>query len=177
MSDHTDDPRFAKLRVCREHGGLYDPAPHPENGEQQLCHGRDSQPKWVGYDFNEWVHLCDSCHQDTTSSGWRFSSFFCDTCRILIIELGPTIPKGRHSMMNSGTLPASADAAAHRLQDMFFAVDSLHFWSRARLRGLLGEGSADPYLAAVMGAARQRWDQQQAVADLLAHWRGESGSP
>ena len=38
--DQRGDLRYRHLRVCREHGGLYDPTRHPGTGQQQLCHGR-----------------------------------------------------------------------------------------------------------------------------------------
>jgi hypothetical protein len=172
MSDWTEaDLRFPSLKVCREHGGLYDPVPHPGSGEQQLCHAEKPQPRWATYDFNEWVHLCEACLQDTVRSGSRFSPFFCEECRNLLTRNGPTIPRGRHSLTNIGVLPPQADVAARRVNDMFSSVEVLHRWSRARLQSLLGEGNGDPDLATVMAEARRRWDKRQAVADLVAYWR------
>jgi hypothetical protein len=49
------DPRYVHIRVCVEHGGLYDDRPDPETGRQQRCHDRGAELTWHGYDFNQWI--------------------------------------------------------------------------------------------------------------------------
>ena len=170
MSAPTDDPRFPHLRVCREHRGLYDPAPHPETGEQQRCHGRLDQPKWEHFDFNKWVHLCEACQQETQWSGSRWSLYFCDTC-LPLVKGEPSIPIGGHTLMNGVVLPANYDAARRRIREMYSAIDALSAWSDRRLHALLGDSDADPELAAVMAAARRRGNQKEAVRELAEFWR------
>jgi hypothetical protein len=157
--------------VCRHHGGVYDPAPHPVSGQQQLCHGRDTQEKWPHFDFNEWVHLCESCLQDTAASGSRFSPFFCETCRVLVKHHAPAVPIGRHTLMNGGALPPQVDVVYRRMNQLVAATTALHEWSQGRLRGLIGPGDGDMGLADVMAEARRRWDKEQAVAELREYWR------
>ena len=174
MPAPTDDPRFPHLRVCREHGRPYDPAPHPERGEQQTCHGDAAAEKWPRFDFNEWVHLCECCLQDTTRSGSRFSTFFCDTCCILLKARAPQVPMGRHSLLSGAALPPQVDATKRRLDDMFAAIDALHAWSGVRLAEIVAAGDGDPTLADVMAAARGRGDKEAALAALVAHWKGRA---
>ncbi len=172
MSNHIDDPRFPHLRVCREHGGLYDGVAHPETGEQQLCHDRDSQPRWERRDFNEWVHLCEGCLQETRSSGSRYSPFFCPTCLLLVKGTGPWIPIGRHQQLFGSSLPPNCESdSARRTRLTSEAVTALHRWGQSRLAHLVGPGDDDPTVSEVVAAARRSWTKDQAVRELVEYWR------
>lgn len=165
-------PKFQAVRVCREHGGLYDPAPEASTGRQQQCHGAADVPTWVGYDFNEWIHLCECCQQEAMPSGSRFSPFFCLSCLILLGDRSQGIPIGRHSLMN-GVVLASDDFAgfAAELGAMFRAIDELHAWSRQRVLELIGPVESDPLMVDVMAAARRRGTRVWAWLDLIKAWR------
>jgi hypothetical protein len=158
--DLANDPRFAALRVCLEHGGLYEDRPDPVTGRQQRCHDRGDAPKWEGYDVNEWIRLCDCCLAVPMRSGSRWSPFFCENCQPEIVTAERGIPIGRHSMMNR--IGPSGFAS------MFDAIDRLRSWKAQRVRHLV-ESDIDPTLRAFLEVQS---DSHAAVLDLLAWWEG-----
>lgn len=158
IDELIDDPRFAALRVCLAHGGLYEDRPDPEAGHQQRCHDRGDAPKWEGYDVNEWIRLCDCCLAVPMRSGSRWSPFFCETCRPEIVAAEWGIPIGRHSLMNR--------VHPSNLMSMFDAIDRLRSWKSQRVRHL-AETDVDPSLTEFLQAQS---DSHAAVRDLLAWW-------
>lgn len=160
IDELMDDPRFAGLRVCLEHGGLYEDRPDPETGYQQRCHDRGDAPKWEGYDINEWIRLCDCCLAVPMRSGSRWSPFFCQNCQAEIIAAERGIPIGRHTIMNRIGPPDFAW--------MFDAIDRLQRWKSQRVRQLT-EAESDPALTEFLQA---QCDPHAAVLDLLAWWDG-----
>jgi hypothetical protein len=172
MSMLTESPRFQAVRVCREHGGLYEPAPDPATGVRQQCHEAANAPTWEGRDFNEWIHLCECCQQEAMPSGWRFSPFFCKTCYQAIRMTRAGIPVGRHSLMNGVVLnPQNVPGFVSEVGSMFSAIDVLHAWSRKRVLRLVGPSETDPLLVDVIAAARKRGTRAKAVRELVAVWR------
>lgn len=69
----------------------------------------DELKKHLNLDFGQAVTLCSCCGQVFMLSGSRWSVFFCDFCRRMIVNFNktqgfPLIPMGRHSLMNNLTL-------------------------------------------------------------------------
>jgi hypothetical protein len=152
------DPRSACIRVCLMHGGLYEDHPDPETGRQQRCHDRGDVPIWKGYDFNEWIRLCDCCLGVALRSGSRWSPFFCSRCQPQIVAAQRSIPIGRHTMMNRFGLSD--------ISSMFDAIDRLSNWKSSRVRHVV-ETAIDPPLAEFLEAPI---DPPSAVRDLLEWW-------
>lgn len=160
IEELSEDPRTAALRVCLEHGGLYEDRPDPETGYQQRCHDGADQERWEGYDVNEWIRLCDCCLAVAMRSGSKWSPFFCDDCRPKILAAERGIPIGRHSMMNR--------VDPSNLISMFDAFDRLEDWKSQRVRHLT-EAESDPSLTEFL---QTDTNPHGAVRDLLAWWAG-----
>ena len=158
IEELAEDPRTAALRVCLEHGGLYEDRPDPETDYQQRCHDRRDQEKWDGYDINEWIRLCDCCLAVPMRSGSKWSSFFCNNCRPGILAGERGIPIGRHSMMNR--------VDPLNFISMFDAFDRLEDWKSHRARQLT-ETDEDPALTEFLHANS---NPHTAVRDLLTWW-------
>jgi hypothetical protein len=158
LEELSADLRYAHIRVCLEHGGLYEDRPDPETGHQQRCHDRGGTPTWDRYDFNEWIRLCDCCLAVPLHSGSRWSPFFCSHCQPDIVAAQRGIPIGRHSVMNRidpSDIPSMIDA-----------IDRLASWKAQRVQGVTG-ATNDPPLAEFLDA---RSDPSTAVGDLLDWW-------
>ena len=158
IEDLAEYPRTAALRVCLEHGGLYENRPDPETGYQQRCHDRKDQEKWDGYDINEWIRLCDCCLAVPMRSGSKWSPFICHNCRPEIVAAERGIPIGRHSIMNR--------VALSNFISMFGAIDRLSDWKSQRVRHLT-EAEQDPSLTEFL---QTNTNPNRAVRDLLAWW-------
>ena len=158
IDELSEDPRFAAIRVCLTHGGLYEERPDPDTGHQQRCHDREGEPTWKGYEFNEWIRLCDCCLAVPMRSGSRWSPFFCERCRPEIIAADQGIPIGRHSMMNR--------VAPSNLTSIIEGTNRLQDWKSQRVRHLT-DTAIDPALAAFRQFQREPHDT---VLDLLIWW-------
>jgi hypothetical protein len=158
FDDLVTDPRYARLRVCLEHGGLYEDRPDPKTGHQQRCHDRGAEPTWDGYDFNEWIRLCDCCLAVPLQSGSRWSPFFCNHCQAEIVAAQRGIPIGRHSLMNRidpSDIPSMIDA-----------IERLDRWKAQRVQHVT-DATTDPPLAEFLNA---HIDPTTAIHDLLDWW-------
>jgi hypothetical protein len=164
LDELAADPRYVHIKVCLEHGGLYDDRPDPETGRQQRCHDRGAEPTWHGYDFNEWIRLCDCCLAVPMHSGSRWSPFFCSCCQPEILAAQRGIPIGRHSLMNR-TAPSD-------IVSMVDAIEQLDRWKAQHVQHVAA-APTDPPLATFLGADMHPSD---AVRDLLDWWNGPSST-
>lgn len=150
------------LWICGTCTGLYGRSrgidPGHDNGDQRCsCRREPVEPTWAGFDFNEYVHLCECCLQEVLLSGSRFSVWFCSECRERVVVLNDElrywlIPIGRHSFQARTYEPpgwlalpgtvASADGPAARAAiegftratvGLFSSMQRLHLWSEASL--------------------------------------------
>lgn len=174
MLEMEIEPEVRKqfVRVCLEHGGLYDDHPWPKDGLTQLCHGRKAQARWEGWDVNEWIRLCDCCLAATVRQGSRWSPFFCERC---LPRLKTTrrhgIPIGRHSIMNGiAAPPMGLERFTSSLTGMFSRIDALDRWKVERL-GLIYQGTEDPRLPDFLEDVAYFADS--AIFDLIDWWRME----
>lgn len=158
MNELAADARYDHIRVCLEHGGLYDHQPDPVTGRQQQCHDRVAGEPWEGFDVKEWIRLCDCCLAKPLRSGSRWSPFFCAQCQDGIRAAECGIPIGRHSLMN-GVGPSGLDA-------MFDAIERLGVWKAQRVRAV-SDASTDPSLADFLAHAV---DPAVSLRDLLDWW-------
>lgn len=111
------DLEFSKgMGVCRDCGELYGLL-RPRGGGrfyQQACgcekersatQAYEDLKKDLNLDFGQAVTLCSCCGQVLMKSGRKFSGFFCDSCRQMVMKFNAfygfcLIPIGRHSLMN-----------------------------------------------------------------------------
>lgn len=73
------------------------------------CLYKEGQPlnaiePWSGFDFNEVVTLCHCCQGELLRSGSRWSVWFCQDCKEMVLQFNREagsyiIPIGRHSAM------------------------------------------------------------------------------
>jgi hypothetical protein len=182
----TDDRRTAgrleAMRVCREHGRLYD---DPDGGipfeDRQLCHESGDQARWDRYDFNEIYHLCPCCLMGAAQSGSRWSVFYCEECRgrIAAARKQPprlAMPLGRHTIMNS-IVPGPDDlddveGFVGALGGLVSAIGRLAEWRRRRIHEVTGHLSEDPTSVELASLAAQQWTKGDAFEALAEWWRG-----
>ena len=89
--------------------------------------------RYVGGDFPLPFHICLYCGTEVVSSGSRWSTFYCDDCRLGVVTLNDSLdqaglvslPIGRHSLMHGRWRHARP----------FTAEPLVRAWSRQRLRG------------------------------------------
>lgn len=180
-----------RLKVCATCAGIYGPwNQRYGNGEfsqiqDQKCKcgkGRTGDPVWAGHDFNEIVTLCYCCGQELLSSGSRFSLWFCEECKQLVIGLNTRylkkiIPIGRHSMMNGYYVKGNdtekeLDVFVENWNGLVNRMDVLFDWERSKIRRHFNAASfandADliEYLAAVKG-----FDKIRAFDGLVEYLR------
>ena len=141
------------FRVCST---CFDPFEFRLQGatSRQRCQCPDKVPaggsRWPGYDFNEHLHLCECCGAEALPSGSKWSVWFCDECKAMVLDLNgragfSAIPIGRHSLMNgvglSGTQVSAAQEAdrerliqafSHNVTGLFGAMEHLHAFARTR---------------------------------------------
>lgn len=174
MSEMRIEPemRMPYLRVCLQHGGLYDDHPFAKDAITQLCHGREAQARWEGWDVQEWIRLCDCCLADTVRQGSRFSPFFCQRCFPRLREARRHgIPLGRHSLMNGiGMPPLGIGPFVNAANGMFQRIDGLHRWKAERVRQIWPRKD-DPRLPEFLLESVIYADL--AVFDLVDWWRTE----
>jgi hypothetical protein len=95
---------------------------------------------WPGHDFNTTVEFCHCCSKELINTGSKFSSFYCNDCRELVIRYNKqtekmSIPLGRHSFMNDIklTFPYSDEEGRQFDNDLkyfFKKVDLMWDWQR-----------------------------------------------
>ncbi len=128
VEDSHGTPSFQRCHCGRCDG---DPPPTDE---------RAALPEPRG-DYPVAVELCYCCAAELIPSGTRWSSFYCDECRARVRELNEccgvvVIPVGRHSIMNSVSLPPTEanertlSRLAKRLSGLFERIDVLIRWRR-----------------------------------------------
>jgi hypothetical protein len=176
----------ASLLVCRSCTDLRGHVVLPDGPKAtQHCacpHG--NTPRWPGCDFDRAAELCRCCCGALVASGSRWSSFFCDKCRVPVRELNEAcgyamIPVGRHSIMNGCSLRGTPRPRPDELapfiddvRDIFQRTAHLDEWRRIRARRVLDtvlDTNAVPigrYLdaAAELDAGRRAYDE------LLEWW-------
>ena len=110
--DHPE--RIAEMVVCgdcrdvvgpfyRLYGTLAGQGPLKQRG---TCAGHPPRPRaptWPRFDFNRGVDLCYCCGIEPLTSGSKYSVWFCDICRPMVMRLNAVhqrciIPLGRHSV-------------------------------------------------------------------------------
>jgi hypothetical protein len=144
---------FKDMGVCRDCGGIHGLVRLKGGGRfhHQTC-GCESKrgtpqtyeelKKDLGLDFAEAVTLCHCCGQVLVKSGSRFSHFFCDSCREMIVYFNKSqgfflIPIGRHSIMNQLRLngkdledPKAISKFTEATNSMFKRIDLLTEWKK-----------------------------------------------
>jgi hypothetical protein len=105
------------LRICADCRRLKGAVPGPDPRTQRCgCQGRAPEgPRqtWPGYDHNTYAELCRCCALVLLPSGLKWSVWFCDDCKPLVIAFNRAvgryvIPIGRHSIMNRVGIRADA---------------------------------------------------------------------
>ena len=116
--------------VCHRCGGLLEERASGERPEPQACdcQREDDTPPWPGYDFNEWVRLCDCCGSVALPSGSRFSTFFYALARnrardLLRSRRRRSLHRSEHPI-DAETLPGWAQNPEQTLIDRY-RVDAL----------------------------------------------------
>lgn len=189
---HWTDPEPAtgSLRICGTCRGLRGPVPDRGDGAEQLCRCRSlelrqAQPRWGG-DHNTYAELCRCCGLRLLRSGSRFSVWFCDYCKPLVITLNRqlgryVVPIGRHSIMSGVAVrpaeegfTAAAELLADLTLDMIAGIDSTEEWARtvvARNLEVLGfEPDTDVYLGKYLWTVRNDdLHPAPAVVALMLH--------
>lgn len=153
-----------QVLICGTCLGLY---ARRRGKPSQRCRCRRSpdDPTWRGYDFNEWVHLCECCLLELLPSGSRWSVWFCDECKSRAVGVNDElrfwlIPIGRHTVMakvygrSPGFLTVSGSVAARvgdpeadreverfrtEMLSLFTRMAWLHEWASERLAANLIE--------------------------------------
>jgi hypothetical protein len=167
----------APLELCRECLGLrgpcFDTFSHCERTQRCACEPKE--PLWKAYDYNKAIELCRCCAWETVSSGSRWSPFFCEGCKALVVAHnraagGPVVPIGRHSIMNgifvssaSAGSPVARAALTAATAGLFTRMDRSGKWFRDRVRAVVhrmpGAEPAVP-LAAYLEHARARGESR-----------------
>ena len=88
--------------------------------------------RWKGGDFPLPFHICLYCGLEVVSSGSRWSTYYCDDCRLAVLTLNDeldhaglvSLPIGRHSLMHTRWRHARP----------FTAEPMVRAWARRRLR-------------------------------------------
>ena len=88
--------------------------------------------RYVGGDFPLPFHICLYCGTEIVRSGSRWSTFFCEACRLAVVPLNDSLdkagmvslPVGRHSLMHTRWSYARP----------FTSQPLVHVWARQRLR-------------------------------------------
>jgi len=146
----TETPSSERLYVCTGSGesfGLLSYEGGPPTHEQRClnskCPYREEAwhrpqtdlPHPPGHSPTE-LELCYCCASEIIQSGPRWSSFFCEPCRVAVVglknDLGfPPIPLGRHSIMNG--LALTATAARDPRQAAAFVTATRSLFDRSHL--------------------------------------------
>ena len=173
---HNDNRASFDVRdmcICTGSAGLFGPFSYDGGAptHEQRCLYQDCEQRLAAWhaartglpeprgDFPEAVELCHCCAQTLIPSGSKFSSFFCDECRVRVVALNGSyglavVPLGRHSLMNGWALRGGADAPAldvfaSGVRGMFSRIDRLLTWQRGLVQdNVAAMGQATPYVAA-----------------------------
>lgn len=168
-------PVTGSLRLCGTCLQICGPVPERDDGAQQYCgcpplEPRPPQPRW-GADHNTYAELCRCCGLRLLRSGTRYSVWFCDYCKPLILTLNRQlgrylVPIGRHSLMAGVAVrpveegfTAAAEFLADATVDMVAGIGSTERWARAvvaRNVEVLGfEPGTDVYLGKYLWSVRR----------------------
>lgn len=189
--------RYSRFVLCGACRGLYEVEPTPGYATPQRCECRRTrEPTWPGKDFNEHLHLCECCRLDPRRSGSRWSVWFCDGCKLRVIDLNRqigrcVIPIGRHSLM-AGVGIAGSDLVqaddrrlgelvarfGDRTQGLFDAMDHLHAFAADRTAvltdavGLAGDTPLDTWLGLVrpLAGAEPTTFGREGSFEALVRW-------
>ncbi|MFP5255368.1 MAG: hypothetical protein ACLGI8_05890 [Acidimicrobiia bacterium] len=184
------EPATGSLRICGTCHRLRGPVPDHDDGAEQLCdctpqEVRHAQPLWGG-DHNTYAELCRCCGLRLLSSGSRFSVWFCDYCKPLVVTLNRQlgrylVPIGRHSIMSGVAVrpaevgfTAAAELLADITHEMIAGIGNIKDWARtvvARNLEVLGfEPDTDVYLGKYLWTVRKAdLHPAPAVVALMLH--------
>jgi hypothetical protein len=139
--------------VCPKCATLRGPAVHEYRDErlvqQCACERRLHRVDWPGWDISAVAELCRCCARVVIPSGSRWSGFFCDGCRPLVIALNRdagrcVVPIGRHSMMNGFSLggarpptPENIERFVTGFSSVVDRIGHLERWTARRARLVL----------------------------------------
>lgn len=149
------DPRVTpgSLVICGECHALRGRVPEGgvrgdlvDDGAEQFCRCppievRPAVPVWGG-DYNTYAELCRCCGLVLLASGSRYSVWFCQTCRPLVVALNRAsgrcvVPIGRHSIMNgvrirAGQLqsPVVVEGFVNNIRSLFASIGGLEGYAR-----------------------------------------------
>jgi hypothetical protein len=144
---------FKDMGVCRDCGGIHGLVRLKGGGRfhHQTCGCEDRRGTPQAYegltkdlclDFAQAVTLCSCCGQALVKSGSKFSHFFCNSCREMIVNFNKSqgfflIPIGRHSLMNQLSLngkdiqdPKAISKFTEATNSMFKRIDLLREWKK-----------------------------------------------
>ena len=161
-----------------------EPFPFPQD-----CFCRPASERvrpYKGLDLSTCVELCRCCAFEPIRTRSRWSSFYCDTCRELVLDANKgfgawVIPIGRHSMMHGMSLGSEAtdseehvEAFAGEVRGLFRGIEHLDAWATGQVKRYLetlGLGASKLPLATFVEAARAYpLDKVDAFEGLLSHF-------
>lgn len=169
------EPATGSLVLCGTCNGLRGQVPDQPKGTEQLCRCspvevHQEQPPWGG-DHNTYAELCRCCGLTLLTSGSRWSVWFCDYCKPLVVALNRqagrcVVPIGRHSIMNGFALratdfdrPEAIAQFASATRGLFAQVEGLDGYARsvvAHNRRVLGfTPGEDVYLGKYLWTVRR----------------------
>lgn len=178
--------KASQLLVCRTCGEI--------SGEgwwkqRCSCEPQDDEP-WPGYDFNTAVELCYCCGQVPLRSGSRWSIWFCEGCRKLVLGLNRSlgryaVPIGRHSLHGGISLNGSAsdldiEIFTATFKNISEAMDRVREWSRIVVRRMVAERWPDrrgaiPLTEYVTRCDASPQERERCFGEMLAFLEEESG--
>lgn len=129
---------------------------------------------YEGVDCPSGYHLCYLCAATITGGTGRFSWNACKSClnlnKLLHSKYGFGLPLGRHSIMNSISVPlhASAEVQAKAIEQMLTFVDAageLSEWGLLQARKLFESAHAWSVLEVV---AADKWEAKFALSTVKA---------
>ena len=98
---------------------------------------------WPGNNFNTSVEFCHCCSKELINTGSKFSSFYCNDCKLVISDynnqsVSLRIPMGRHSFMNGVKLQMPFTKREEieftlNLNTFFRNVDLVREWQKLSL--------------------------------------------
>lgn len=169
------EPATGSLRICGTCLQVRGPVPDDEERALQLCACAPHEPEPTASvwreDHGTYAELCRGCGLRLLRSGSRFSVWFCDYCKPLVVTLNRQlgrylVPIGRHSIM-AGVAPrpaevgltAAAELLAQATAEIGVGMDSTQTWARtvvARNLEVLGfEAGTDVYLGKYLWTVRR----------------------
>ena len=165
---------------------LGDGEPFPFPQDCFCIPARKRKHPYEGLDLSTCVELCGCCAYEPIRTRSRWSSFYCDTCRELVLDANKgfgawVIPIGRHSMMHGMSLvPEATDGEeqvevfAGEVRGLFRGIEHLGAWTTGQTKlylATLGLGATDLPLTTFVEAARAYpFDKEEAFEGLLRHF-------